>query len=69
MEIGKAIRKLRTKAKLTQQQLAQSTGLAPGHIAQIETGVIRDPGLSVVAKLAGALGVSIDQLVGEKKSA
>jgi transcriptional regulator with XRE-family HTH domain len=56
MTFGKRLQELREKAKMTQAQLAESSGLPLGSIRNYEQGH-RDPLWQVVFKLADALGV------------
>ncbi len=56
--IGAALRSAREAANLTPEQLANQTGLSPGHIAAYERGQRAIP-TPVLASLATACGVSI----------
>ena len=53
------LRELREKAGLTQQQLAEASGLPVGSLRNYEQGQ-REPYWQVVFKLAAALGVSCE---------
>jgi transcriptional regulator with XRE-family HTH domain len=65
--IGVELQRLRRLRGLTQVELARRTGLTQGYIAKIESAKYApDPALSVVLKLARALGVSIGELVTDK---
>jgi len=66
MSLGKRIRKRRQTLKVTQQELAQATGVTPQHISAIEQGK-RAPSLASLARLAEELGVTIDYLVAGKE--
>jgi len=59
--IGTRIRQLRLQRKMTQQVLADACGLTKGHVSKIENGSTAPP-VSTLIKLAGALGVGIDEL-------
>ena len=61
--LGARLRRLRQKARLTQQQLATAAGLAITSLAQIERGAGGDPRLSTLLALAGTLGVDPAVLV------
>ena len=63
MEIGKNIRTIRKARSIKQVQLAQMTGISQEAIACYESG-IRTPGLENIEKLAKALAVSYDELLG-----
>jgi transcriptional regulator with XRE-family HTH domain len=55
------MKKLRKRAGISQQKLAELCGTAPTYIRQIETG-IKCPSLNYVGKIAEALRVSPHQL-------
>lgn len=57
------IRAWREHRGLTVKALAEAAGIAPAYLSQLETGK-RDGTVATVKKLAGALGVSVDDLVG-----
>ena len=59
--LGKRLRELRRLRHLTQAQLAEKTGLSDNFIGAIERG-IRSPKLKTLAKIAGVLGVEVDDL-------
>jgi len=57
------LKPLRKAANLTQQQLADKSGIRRVTIARIETGGI--PSLNSLMALSAALGCTIDTLLGE----
>ena len=57
-----AIRNARRSKGYTQEQLAKLMGVSQGAITQWETGVTH-PSFALIPKLAGVLGISIDELV------
>ena len=59
MIFAEKLRELRTKAGLTQERLAASSGLGLGTIRDYEQGK-REPLLSTAVKLARALGTSVE---------
>lgn len=59
------LRRLRTAAGMTQQQLAVAAGLSLGNVATIEAARTTDPRLSTVVALARALGCDPRELIGE----
>lgn len=59
--LGKNVRQNRELKHLTQEKLAEFSGLDPTYISGIERG-IRNPGIKNVAKIAKALGLSTSQL-------
>ena len=62
-EVGDRLKKLRRRAMLTQEQLAQKSGVGITTINRIETGTVEDPHFSTLRKLARALGVEARELV------
>ena len=56
------LRRLRTAAGLSQEQLAGRTGLHPTEISRLERAV-REPRLGTIVRLARGLGVGIEGLV------
>jgi methanogenic corrinoid protein MtbC1/DNA-binding XRE family transcriptional regulator len=61
-EIGRRIRELRIKNGQTQAELAGSAGLNRAYIVSVERGK-QNISMSVVVKIANALGVSIEELL------
>ena len=61
--IGENIKKRRTKLGLSQEDFAQKSGVKYTTLTKIETGVIKTPSVAIVAKIAKALGVSIEELL------
>lgn len=61
--IGRQVRYLRCQEELTQEQLADLAELSPPHICRIETGQ-KLAGIDTLAKIAAALGVTVDVLIG-----
>lgn len=58
------LRSLRDKAGLTQAALAARAGLSVVAVFHLEQGRRSDPKVSTLAKLADALGVTLDRLAG-----
>ena len=61
MNIGAKIKQLRSKAGLTQEQLAERLGISGQAVSKWETSVTM-PDICLLPALAGELGVSIDEL-------
>ena len=61
--IGENIKKRRTKLGLSQEDFAQKSGVKYTTLTKIETGVIKKPSVILVAKIAKALDVSIEDLL------
>lgn len=64
LKLGAKIRRLRREAGLTLEDLAERAGLTPHFIGSIELGQ-RDPSVSTVQAIAGALGVRLGVFIGE----
>lgn len=60
--LGKRIKKLRNKAGLTQEMLADKTRLSLTFIGLIETGK-RKPSLKSLSKISSALHVKVNELL------
>lgn len=61
--IGENIKKHRSKLGLSQEDFAQKSGVKYTTLTKIETGVIKKPSVVLVAKIAKAIGVSIEDLL------
>ena len=56
------------KAKgLTQEQLAKMLGVTQGAVAQWENGLTH-PAFNMLPRLAAALGVTVDELIGKEEA-
>ncbi len=61
--IGENIKRLRTKQGLSQDDLARKSDLKYSTLAKIEGDFVTKPGVQMIAKIAKALGVSIEDLL------
>jgi transcriptional regulator with XRE-family HTH domain len=59
--LGEAVRRLRTAASLSQEQLAERAGTDLTQIGGVERGV-RNPSYTTLLRLAGALETSVGEL-------
>ena len=59
--LGQSVRRWREERTLTQEKLAEKSGLDPTYISGIERG-LRNPGTRNVARLAKTLGLTTAQL-------
>jgi transcriptional regulator with XRE-family HTH domain len=64
--LGDRVRQRREELKLTQDQLAAATGLKQFHISRIESGSITDVKGKTLLRLAKALRVTSDNLLGRE---
>ena len=62
--IAKNLRKLREAKKLSQERLARLADVANNTIVKIEAGKNKNPTLDTLKKIAKALEVSVDDLIG-----
>mgnify|MGYP001578655472 CR=1 FL=1 len=62
--LGKRIKELRKRKGWSQQKLAEKSILSFNTITRIERGIVDSPTLKTLLKLADALSVSLDELVG-----
>ena len=63
----KNLKKLRNKKGWSQERLAREAGISYITLVKIERGNIQNPKLETLIKLAKALDVSIDRLIGSQK--
>lgn len=61
--LGENIKKVRKKRKLTQDKLARLADIPYTTLTKVETGIIKRPSVQVVAKIAKALEISIEELI------
>jgi len=61
--IGENIKRLRTKQGISQDDLARKAELKYSTLAKIEGDFVTKPGVQMIAKIAKALGVPMEDLV------
>jgi len=61
--IGDNIRKLRKKRDISQDNLARLANIPYTTLTKIESNVVKKPSVQNVAKIANALGVTIEKLI------
>jgi putative hydrolase of the HAD superfamily len=64
--LGKQLQAARLAAGLTQQQLCHQANLSFSTLTKIERGAIKAPSVFTIQAIAGALGVGLDELVGQR---
>ena len=64
--LAENIKRLRKKKGLTQEKLARMADIANNTLVKIEMGMAKEPTITTMRKIADALNVSIDELVGRK---
>lgn len=62
-DIIKAIKEERESRGLTQKELATLSGVSYSTLTKIETGIIKNPSIEIIVKLAKELDISIDKLL------
>ena len=62
IKLGQNLRKIRTKKKMSQVELANALNVDRAYISNIENGRM-NPTLSTLEKIAGALGVATSELI------
>lgn len=63
IDIGKNIQRIRKEKGLTQDELARKADMPYATLAKIESGMVRNPTINTIIKLAVALNVTLDQLI------
>lgn len=66
VELGQRIAERRKLYGWSQEQLAYHADISQAYLSQLETGVVRDPGIYLTGKLAKVLGFTLAQLTGEE---
>jgi transcriptional regulator with XRE-family HTH domain len=64
--LAESLKRLRKAHGLTQQKLAQEAGVSLIVVTKVEQGVTKDPAMSSLVKMADAMGLSIDDLIGRQ---
>ena len=65
--LAENIKRLRIKKGLAQEKLARLADISTATLVKIESGVAKEPTITTVAKIANALSVSVDELIGRNK--
>ena len=63
INIGKNIKKYRNKLGLTQDDLVRKSGVKHTTLTKIEGDFVQKPSVQVIAKIAKALGVQMEDLL------
>jgi repressor of flagellae, putative len=62
IQVGYKIKELREALKMTQEELAEKSGVSRGTISALENGVDRTTTSKTLVKLAQALNTSVDRI-------
>lgn len=65
--LAENIKSIRKKKGLTQEKLARLADISNNTLVKIEMGMAKEPTITTITKIADALEVSIDTLVGRIK--
>ena len=65
MSLGKTIKHLRERSRMTSAELARRAGVTKPTISKLEDESAKNPTLDNLKKIASALGVSVAYLIGE----
>jgi len=65
IKMNERINKIRRKKGLSQTELGNSIGVSQQVITNYERG-LREPSIETLLKIAGALGISLEHLIGAK---
>lgn len=63
--IGEIIQELRKKKDMTQEELAQKSGVSYTTLIKIERGSVQNPTVKTIKRIADALDASVDLLLGK----
>ena len=63
--LGRQLQAARKKAGLTQQDLCHKARLSYSTLAKIERGAIKAPSIFTIQSIAAALGLSLNELMGD----
>ena len=64
--LSQNIKKLRKDYHLSQEQLAQKSGITFSTLSKVETGLNKNPTLETMLKIASVFEVGLDELVGDQ---
>lgn len=64
--ISRNIKSFRGKKEISQDKLSKLAGITLHTLTKIESGATSDPRIETVKKIAGALNITIDELLKEK---
>lgn len=67
INLGKRIKELRNKYKITQDKLSKKADIPFSTLAKIEAGYTPNPSMETLIKIARAFSISLDELIGMSK--
>ncbi|QEY15144.1 XRE family transcriptional regulator [Cellvibrio sp. KY-GH-1] len=63
MRLSENLKRIRAERGISQDDLAERSGVSKGQISKLEIGIQKNPVLETVVALSSALGVSMEELV------
>ncbi len=69
MSFGRRLNQLRTRSRLSLQDVADAVGMSKAHVWNLEKGLSENPSIEMVTKLADLFRVRVADLVGENPGA
>lgn len=64
--IGEKIKNLRENKKMSISELAEKAGVAKSYLSSIERNIQSNPSIQFMEKISQVLGVSVNELLGER---
>jgi transcriptional regulator with XRE-family HTH domain len=65
--IGQSLRRLRQSSRITQDELAERSGLSKNYICQVESGR-KSPSLNAISKLAACMGADVNDILSDHET-
>lgn len=65
INIGKNVQRIRKEKGMTQDELARKADMSYATLAKIEIGMVKNPTIMTLIKLAKVLRVKVDDFIGE----
>jgi transcriptional regulator with XRE-family HTH domain len=66
INLGKRIKELRSKIKISQDQLSKKANIPFSTLVKIEAGYTPNPSMETLIKIADAFNIGLDELIGRK---
>lgn len=68
MQLSHALNDYLDELGMKQADVCRASGMPDAHVSQIFSGKIKDPKVSIVYKIAHAMGISVDALLDRAES-
>jgi len=66
INLGKRIKELRSKLKISQDQLSKKANIPFSTLVKVEAGYTPNPSMETLIKIADAFNIGLDELLGRK---